>query len=87
MSKRFTIDVPVTVRVTVEVIADSEREAIDIIEEEGFEIKAESHETPGTNTEVVDWEWEMHEQVTQGNVYYGVINRMTVVEEEDMDDE
>lgn len=86
MAKRFIVDVPVTMRVSVGVWADSEEEAKDKIWEEGFSVVANTDEN-AADTEVYDWEWEMHERVTRGNVYSGVINEMDVYPDPDHDDE
>lgn len=70
--KRFLVTLPITGYILVEVEADNERAAIDaaLISDE-------------LRTDRIE-EWEAHEHIVQGNVFYGRKNR---VEVEDISDD
>jgi hypothetical protein len=70
---KYLVEMPVVMRLVVEIEADNEQDAIEkTFDEEGITIKVEVDEE--STTEILDYEWEMHEKVVQGNVYYGGIN-------------
>lgn len=80
MSKKFNVEVPITIRLTVGVEAESEEKAIEkVFGEDGINLDL----TDEKNTfEYVDFEWEMHKRVVQGNVFYGCLNELHVEETE-----
>lgn len=86
MAKRFIVEVPVVLKATVGVWADSEEEAKDKVFEEGFSIEVTDSDN-NEDVEVYDWEWEMHNKITQGNVFYGCINEIDVYPDSDYEEE
>ncbi|AHJ87097.1 hypothetical protein JBP901_gp030 [Bacillus phage JBP901] len=83
MGKTYFVAVPVVGKVIVEVEgATSEQDAIEKALEVDMSFDIESEDT----TVWVE-EWDRHERVVQGNVYYGVISDAHIDSVEDEDDE
>lgn len=75
--RTYHIDVPVVMRLSVGIKANSEEEA----KEKLFNADIALDVTNGRSEfDYIDYEWEMHEKVVQGNVYYGSINNMDITE-------
>ena len=66
--RKYWVTVPVTARICVEVEAEDRESAIDKAFDEGTLDDIE--------------EWEMHEQIVDGNVFYGLINEIDVIEQD-----
>ncbi|AXQ67697.1 hypothetical protein KIOSHI_20 [Bacillus phage Kioshi] len=83
MSKTYFVAVPVVAKVVVEVKgATSEQEAIEKALAADVDLDVSSEST----TVWVD-EWDMHDKVTTGNVYHGVLNEAYVDNTEEDDEE
>lgn len=78
--KKFNLEVPVVVKLMVGVEAESKEEAIEKVFNGDFRLDIKDEEDV---FEYVDWEWEMHEKVVNGNVYYSGINQVYVEKYED----
>ena len=73
--KRYTVAVPITGVIYVEVNAESEKEAL-----------TAALDSDGLTRDNIE-EWEAHDYVTRGNVCSAVQNSIEVVSEEDIEDE
>lgn len=67
--KTYYVEVPITGTINIEVQASSEQEAIE-----------KALESDDLKTENIT-EWEAHEHVIQGNVFYGSLSSAEAVEE------
>jgi hypothetical protein len=76
MAKRYTVLVPISGCVYVDVIAESEDEAVE---------KAVNGEVEGEYPDRPE-EWESHRHITQGNVCYAMHWEAEVVGEQDVDE-
>lgn len=65
--KKYYVQIPITGYLDVEIDAGDKESAI----EKAFEI--------GTLEDLL--EWEMHEQIIQGNVFHGLLNEVDIIEE------
>lgn len=77
--KTFYVSVPVVMRLSLYVEAEDEHEAKEKVLSGDISIDVTDR---GNQFDGIDWEWEMHEKVVQGNVYYGITNEMEITEEE-----
>lgn len=75
MMKTYNVTIPVSMTLTFTVEAESEEQAVDKAFEAGVCLKASGEEC---SPEIA--EWEMHEHITQGNVFYGVQNSIEIEE-------
>jgi hypothetical protein len=80
MSKKFNVEVPITIRLMVGIEAESEEKAIEkILNEDTIHLNITDE---NKRLEYIDFEWEMHKQVVQGNVFHGCLNELYVEETE-----
>lgn len=73
MMKTYYVTIPVSMALTFTVEAESEEQAVDKAFEAGVCLNASGEEC---SPEIV--EWEMHEHIVQGNIFYGVQNSIEV---------
>ena len=73
---RYTVTIPCTMAVVVSVEADDEEGAKEAAFNVDFNVELKGD--PDASPEII--EFETHEQITKGNVYYGCINEMEVIE-------
>ena len=79
--KEYYVEVPVVLKLKVGIQAENEKDAIEkVLNSEDIVIEAK--EVENSKFSWVDYEWEMHEQVVRGNVYYGGINEAYAEEDE-----
>jgi hypothetical protein len=78
---RYYLEIPVVMKVNTVVEADSREEAINKVFHDNVRIEVKVPE----DYEYVDWEWEMYERVTSGNIYHGLAHDL-FIEEEDGDE-
>lgn len=71
--KRYTVLLPITGVICVEVEAETEKDAIDA-----------ALSSDDLTTDKIE-EWEAHRQIVKGNVFYGSQNEAEVVGEEDIE--
>lgn len=74
--KQYWVRVPVTMEIGIAVEAESKEAAESAIWDTDFGFKVIGKEAKRVEIH----EWQMHEHVTQGNVYSGVINDISVEE-------
>lgn len=77
--KNYYIEVPVVMKLMVGVKAECEEKAKEKVLGGEIEIDVKVDEE---QFHFIDWEWDMHEQVVQGNVFHGVINEIFIDEED-----
>lgn len=80
----YYMEVPVLMKLMVEVKADSKEAAKETMYEGHLEIEPKDI---SDRFNCIDYEWEAHEKVVQGNVYNGSINQIHIEEVEDDEDE
>jgi hypothetical protein len=78
--KTYYIEAPVVLKLMVGVEAESKEEAkVKLLNARiGIDVKDD-----GDTLDWVHYEWELLEQVVQGNVYYGGINEIEIEEEDE----
>jgi hypothetical protein len=76
---RYNISVPATAAIYMTIEADSEEEAKEKIWNVAFRIKMESDDPASPEI----GEFELHECVTEGNVFNGVLNDIEIEAEEE----
>lgn len=75
---KYYIEIPYTGKLMVEITAESEEAALDIIYENDRD-KLEELDC----VEYADIEEEYHEKVVEGNVFHGVLSRLDITKLED----
>lgn len=75
--KTYLVEIPVVLRLMVEVQAENKEEAKEKVFNSNIRIKVIDE---NNEFKYVDYEWEMYEKVVQGNVYYGGIDRVDITE-------
>lgn len=75
----YNVEVPVTVRVKISVRADSAEEAKEKVFDEAFQLEVTDEKD---NYDMLDWEWEMHEKIVQGNFFHGLLNEVEIEKED-----
>jgi hypothetical protein len=78
MEKDFYVEIPVVLKLMVGVTAKTEEEAIEKVFDSRIAIDVVDD---GETLNWVEHEWEMHDKIVQGNVFYGGINEPYVEEE------
>ena len=71
---KYYVELPVVLKFMTEVDADSIEDAIVKAMDSSVTIDVYEDKKDTDNLEFVDYEWEFHEHVVKGNVYYGGIN-------------
>ncbi|MFQ3543548.1 hypothetical protein Q7A53_05635 [Halobacillus rhizosphaerae] len=84
--KTYYIEAPVVMKLMIGMRAESMEDAKEKILE-GGKISLNPEYKEDANIDFVDLEWEIHEQVVQGNVYYGNINELEIELDDFLDDE
>ncbi|AXU41134.1 hypothetical protein BC01_037 [Bacillus phage BC01] len=85
MGKTFLVEIPVVMKLAVYVEdVNTREEAIEAVRKADVTIEPV---IDGDKFEVGDYEWDLHKQVVQGNVYYGCINEQSAELVEDEEDE
>ena len=81
MSKKtYYVEMPVTMVIKVfDVEADSKEDAIAKVKESNLYVDVIDEEEQFADIEL---EWEMHDQVVRGNVFYGLLNEASAEEED-----
>jgi hypothetical protein len=75
----YTVSIPATARIDILVEAESEKEAIEKAWEVEYNLEVEEE---GDIETVQIGEFQMHEQIVQGNVFSGVQNKVEVIKED-----
>ncbi|MFD3261891.1 hypothetical protein ACE3MQ_25145 [Paenibacillus lentus] len=75
----YFIEVPVVMKLMINLEAESEEEAREKLFSGDLNIEVKDS---GDQLEILDWEWDMYDQVVQGNVYYGSINKLEITKED-----
>ncbi len=83
MSKQYYIEMPVTMILRVGVNADSKEEALDKVRNANIALEPKFD---AKELDFVENEWEMHDEIVRGNVFYGLINRVNIEEEDEKDE-
>lgn len=79
MTKEYYVEVPFTGKIMIcGIKAESSEEALNEVFSSPIEVHVKD---PDGKFYSVDWEWDMHEKVCRGNVFYGISNEAYVEEE------
>jgi hypothetical protein len=84
--KIYMVEVPVLMRLSVAVRATSEKEAIETVLH-GDDLVKIDVTSQSDIVEYHDWEWDMFEKMTSGNIYHGHIHEVGIGYIEDIDDD
>ncbi|MGG0308388.1 hypothetical protein ABEY43_06760 [Priestia megaterium] len=77
--KKYYVEVPVVMKMMIGVEAKNEQEAIEKVFSENVTIDVKDE---NDKFEFIDYEWEMHKKVVEGNFYHGNISELYIEEEE-----
>lgn len=84
--KRFAVRMPCTMSLYMEVEAETKEDAKEAAYALNFGVVTKAADEAAEDAELYIEEFEMHDYVTRGNVFYGVLNEIDIEELEGDDD-
>jgi len=75
----YYVEIPIVLKLMVSIEAESREDAREKVLNSDINIDINDEKK---EFESIDYEWDIYERIVQGNVYYGIINEMSIEEDE-----